>query len=231
MLLPPGLHLLKSALLVPYAFIPWSAWALMEWKGHKQAPSSFPEPVLQPRSQLMPPFIELCPHTARREQPPTVVAKHAGSLLQICSQNPLRHGCLQPAALCPCPVHMELPFAEHRWVLGTKHFKLPWGLFPPCAQEQDLTRSPAGLEAGSPQLAPLPASCTIYGSHLAPRGFNLVLQKAQNTFPPPWFCLDLVSGCLTNWLTRSSWASGLILRNPQKWSGRRTGPPHPEILY
>lgn len=47
----------------------------------------------------------------------------------------------------------------------------------------------------------------------------------------PWFYLDLVSGCLAKWLTRSSWASGLILRNPQKWSGRRTGPPHSEVLY
>lgn len=59
------------------------------------------------------------------------------------------------------------------------------GFVPSCAQEQDLTCSPAGLEAGSPQLAPLPLSCTSYSSHLAPSGLNLVLQKAQNTFLPP----------------------------------------------
>lgn len=155
MLLPPGLHLLKCALLVPYAFIPWSARALMEWKGHKQAPSSFPAPVLQPHSQLMPPFIELCPHTAHREQPPTC----SGQTCWLPPPNLLTKSTASwlPPACSPVPVS-----CTRCLLLNTAESSTP------------STSTPVGF---------VPSSCPRAGSHLEPCRSGSWQPPAGTTIP------------------------------------------------
>lgn len=134
----------------------------MEWKGHKQAPSSFSELELQPCSQLMPPFIELCPCTAHRQQPPTcsgqtcwlslpnLLTKSTASWLPpACSSVPVSHGVCSLLV----PRSRISPAALQVWKLASPSW-------PHC-----------------PFLVPATAP-------ISPSGFNLVLQKAQNTFLP-----------------------------------------------
>lgn len=97
---------------------------------------------------------------------------------------------------------------------------VPWGLFPPGAQEQDLTCSPAGLEAGIPQLAPLPLSCTSYSSHFS-QWIQFSSSKGTKYFSPPDIGWIWLFSKLTHQIHLSLWADSQ--ESPEvEWEEDRT---------